>query len=209
MIDLSRIQRINLEGCFENEDEQSTQETNSGCSADLRQRRTKDNGSLCWHRPSQEPTKRKKISGRTLWRMFSICCHFRNRSDDERHNLCRTIAVEDTASAVLPRNAVARNGSKSRDRSGADGAADPEAPPPAATRPRSPPQTTEHDSGGQNSALPQSCSKTCPRCEIVFCKKCNRLHYNKHFITHALLEHYTRGFKEEPDFPELLVCTSE
>ncbi|XP_053131235.1 uncharacterized protein C17orf50 homolog [Hemicordylus capensis] len=39
----------------------------------------------------------------------------------------------------------------------------------------------------------QTSGKMCPECEIVFCKKCEKLHYSRAFIEHGLLGHNTEN----------------
>uniref|UniRef100_A0A8D0DKK9 DUF4637 domain-containing protein n=1 Tax=Salvator merianae TaxID=96440 RepID=A0A8D0DKK9_SALMN len=39
-------------------------------------------------------------------------------------------------------------------------------------------------------------NKMCPECEIVFCKKCETLHYSRAFIEHGLLGHCTESLPE-------------
>ncbi|XP_061461486.1 uncharacterized protein C17orf50 homolog [Rhineura floridana] len=39
----------------------------------------------------------------------------------------------------------------------------------------------------------RSFSKMCPECEIMFCKKCETLHYSQAFIEHGLLGHSTES----------------
>ncbi|KAM3851094.1 uncharacterized protein C17orf50 homolog [Vipera latastei] len=41
-------------------------------------------------------------------------------------------------------------------------------------------------------------SNMCPACEIMFCKKCETLHYSRVFIEHGLLGHSTESLPEAP-----------
>ncbi|XP_033028462.1 uncharacterized protein C17orf50-like [Lacerta agilis] len=42
----------------------------------------------------------------------------------------------------------------------------------------------------------RSSGKMCPECEILFCKKCETLHYSRAFIEHGLLGHSTENLPE-------------